>query len=132
MSGVCVLDSQEMKEHMALVRLYKDGFVKGGPDNFEIELDAGHVAEKYGASAKLFFGTLARLLDGLKKSGFSVQPKTFKSKFKMKIGLPYGGYEDGPLADVMSFDFTDMLEKGIRSKPTIYICEKVEAEVDES
>lgn len=125
-------ESQTLKEHMALVQLYKDGFVKGGPDNFEIELDAGHVAEKYGASAKLFFDTLARLLDGLKKSGFSVQTKTFKSKFKMKIGLPYAGYENGPLADVMSYDFTDAIEKGVKSKPTIYICEKVKAEEDES
>ena len=128
MLEVYVLDSQEMKEHMALVRLYKDGFVKGGPDEFEIELDAGHVAEKYGASAKLFFGTLVRLLDGLKKSGFSVQTKTYKSKFKMKIGLPYVSYEDGPLADAMSYDVEDLLEKGIRNKPTIYICEKVKTE----
>jgi len=116
------MDSQGMKEHMALVQLYKDGFVKGGPDKFEIKLDESCMTEQYGANAKLFYTALTRLLDGLKKSGFSVQEKPFKSKApKLAVGLPYAGDEY-----ILPTATLDSIEKAlVKNVTTVYICERV-------
>lgn len=119
-----------MKEHLALVQLCKDGFVKGGSDKFEIILDAPRVAETYGGNAKLFYKVLTGLLDGLRKSGFSVHTKSFRSKVGLKVGLPYAGYEDGLLMDIMSFQIEDVLDKSVEQKATVYICEKIKEKED--
>lgn len=117
------MDSQGMKEHMALIRLYQDGFVKGGPDEFEVRLDIARLAELYGDGIKLFSGVLNKLLDGLEKSGYEVTKKGYYTRLKLEMGLPYAGYQGDDL--IKSFKTGEEVRKVLGRSSGIYIVKKV-------
>ena len=115
---VKMTSSQKMKEHMTLVRLYQDGFVKGDSDEFEIDANVGRLVAVYDDKAESFAAVLMRLMDGLRKMGYEVVLKGDpKSGLPSFVGLSYGEYTDDELVG----------QKGVRAlmDEKIYIARKV-------
>lgn len=115
---VKMTDNQKIKEHMTLVRLYQDGFVKGNSDEFEIDTTVGRLLIAYDDKAESFAAVLKRLMDGLSKTGYEVVLKADpKSGSPSAVGLSYGDHTDDGLVG----------QKGIKSlmDEKVYIARKV-------